>query len=1003
MTAIGQKARTADIAIRAVVRERQGRDTAVATRRVLVSALLGALAIPAAATDYTATVTASSGQVVTLNGDTVTVAGGGGTGLHATGAGAQILSSDTAVQAGGNGALADLGGYIRLTGGSAAGSNGVRATGAGSLIEASGTAISGTSGARAENGASVSLANLTVATQGTLAVGLTTIGQGSTATGDGLGITTQGMYGYGVNANAGTAVTLSQTTITTAGDVAYGLLAVGSGGSIVAGDGTTITTTGANALGALARGGSITLSNGSTTTQGTSAPGLAALGAGSQLSATQWQVRTTGASSGGNGSYGAYAVNGGLIALDQATIATQGDLAAGLFASGAGSQITASATTVTTSGSGADGVQLVGGSVSLSGSTINAAGNGVHLGSASSVSSGGNLLQVMGGRIESVQGSALYADAGSSTVTLGNGAQLVGGNGIVLAVRQAGTSVDLTADGNVSLTGDIDSDADATANVHLANGSVLTGAATQAGLMDIDASSTWNLTGNADVRSLALAGTLVFTAPNDNKTLVVHGDLAGANGTVVLNTLLNEGGPLASQSTDRVLVEGNASGTTFLKVVGSGTGALTSGEEVPAASQGISLVQVAGPSAASAFQLQGGYVAVGPWRYNLYAYQPGSADAAQRLVAGSGNGYWDYRLQSAYVSDPAVPPEPEPPGTPEPPITPETPPAPDARPEVVPQVPAYVSAPAAMLAYGARQMASLHDRLGEFHQDSADGDAASEFYARVDGGNYTYKSNLGFDQFGYGFTQIDRSLQLGGTLLKAQGEQDVWRAGLFGSTGNSSIVPDAADGGSRLRMNAASLGATVTYMRDNGLYVDGVVSRNYYDARVDTDARGTDMARIKAHGWSYSLESGYALLLGPGLRLEPQAQVIYQRIGLNRFSDADGLDITPASSSTWIGRVGANLGKTFTTASGLDWTAGVRLNYLRGSGGTTQVDVTSRAWDVDSALNSGRFGDALQGGLTLTGHLAAKAWIYLAGDYQTRLGDAGEKGWSANVGLRWQF
>lgn len=964
--------------------------------RLLATALLGALAAPAGATDYTSTVTAQAGQAVTLDGDTVTVAGGPG--LRATGAGARLLASDTAVQAGGDGALADQGGYIRLTGGSVAGSNGLRATGAGSLIEASGTAISATSGARAENGASLSLANLSMATQGTLAVGLTTIGQGSTATGDGLAITTQGMYGYGVNANAGTAVTLSQTSIATTGDVAYGLLALGSGSTIAAGNGSTITTTGANALGAFARGGSITLSNGSTTTQGTSAPGLVVLGAGSQLSATQWQVRTTGASSGGNGAYGVDAEGGGLVQLDQATVATQGDLASGLRASGAGSRIAASDTSITTAA--ADGIQLADGSVSLSGSTVSAADNGVHL---SATPAGGNTLEVMGGRIQSIGGSALYADAGSSTVALGNGAQVTGGNGILLDVRNAGTSVDLAADGNGSLTGDIDADAGAIANVRLTNGSVLTGAASQAGQVAIDASSTWNLTGNADVRSLALAGTLAFTTPNDNKTLVVHGDLAGANGTVVLNTLLNEGGPLASQSTDRVLVEGNASGTTFLKVVGSGTGAPTSGEEVPAASQGISLAQVAGPSAASAFQLQGGYVAVGPWRYNLYAYQPGSADAAQRLVAGSGNGYWDYRLQSAYVTDPEVPVEPEAPGTPEPPITPETPPPPDARPEVVPQVPAYVSAPAAMLAYGARQMASLHDRLGEFHQDSADGDAASEFYARVAGGNYTYKSNLGFEQFGYGFTQIDRSLQVGGTLLKAQGEQDVWRAGLFGSTGNSSIVPDAADGGSRLRMNAASLGATVTYVRDNGLYVDGVVSRNYYDARVDTDARGTDMARIKAHGWSYSLESGYALLLGPGLRLEPQAQVIYQRIGLNRFSDADDLDITPGSSSTWVGRIGANLGKTFTTASGLDWTAGVRLNYLRGSGGTTQVDVTSRAWDVDSALNSGRFGDALQGGLTLTGHLAARAWIYIAGDYQTRLGDAGEKGWAANVGLRWQF
>ena len=72
----------------------------------------------------------------------------------------------------------------------------------------------------------------------------------------------------------------------------------------------------------------------------------------------------------------------------------------------------------------------------------------------------GTVTGIMGS-FQSIGGSALYADAGSSTVALGNGAQVTGGNGILLDVRNAGTSVDLAADGNGSLTGDIDADAGA--------------------------------------------------------------------------------------------------------------------------------------------------------------------------------------------------------------------------------------------------------------------------------------------------------------------------------------------------------------------------------------------------------------------------------------------------------------------------------------------------------------------------------------------------------------
>jgi len=484
----------------------------------------------------------------------------------------------------------------------------------------------------------------------------------------------------------------------------------------------------------------------------------------------------------------------------------------------------------------------------------------------------------------------------------------------------------------------------------------------------------------------------------------------GQNGTLVLNTVLNGGGPLTNQFTDRVLVEGNANGTTYLKISGSGTGASTdiNGNGVMEANEGISLAQVAGTSSVASFALAGGYVAIGPWRYDLVAYQPGTSDAAQRVVAGQGNSFWDYRLQNAVTPAPTPTPTPTPDPTPDPvpapTPTPTPDPAPAPRPEVVPQVPAYLSASTAMLSYGLRNVGTLHDRLGEIHGDAvATPGNTDEFYARVFGGNYQYHSNRSFDQFGYGFDQNDRGIQIGGTWLRMDGDKSTFRLGMYGSTGTSHITPQAIDGSSAMRMNASSVAATGTYVHGSGFYLDGVVARNYYSTRVDTAYRGYDMATMKTHGWTYSLEGGYPFVFGNNVRMEPQAQVIYQSLKTGDFNDADGLRVTSRNTGAWLGRVGANVGKTFVTGTGQRWSPWMRVNYLWSSGSASNVTVASDAWGVSNTFTSGSWGQAWQLGAGVTGALTPAVSVYANADYQVDAGGAGEQGWSAGMGVRWQF
>jgi autotransporter-associated beta strand protein len=258
--------------------------------------------------------------------------------------------------------------------------------------------------------------------------------------------------------------------------------------------------------------------------------------------------------------------------------------------------------------------------------------------------------------------------------------------------------------------------------------------------------------GSDPVGTFAIGGALLNNnmvnldpVPNVGNTLVVKGNYTatGTSPTVIVGTLLNSGGPLSNQETDRLLVSGNSSGSTSVRVNGFGPFSATG---IPNATDGISLIQVAGTSSPGAFTL-GGVTGGSPFQYNLNAYGPGSpnglADPGQNQTAvGNPGGYTDYRLQTAYVT-PAGPLAPLAPSSP-------SPSPPDARPEVAPQVPAYLSAPTALFNAGFQDLDSLHRRLGEIHDDQILGlDPSGEVFLRTYGTTFNYTSNLDFEKFGF--------------------------------------------------------------------------------------------------------------------------------------------------------------------------------------------------------------------------------------------------------------
>ncbi len=877
-------------------------------------------------------------------------------------------------------------------------------------------------------------------TSGNQSVGIY-LTQGAQATVTGTSVQTAGTSSYGISMNqAGSKITLDHVSVATTGNNADAVWAPSN--TVIAASNFDIHTTGATALGFDNRASTIVLTNGSILTEGASSHALYAsqeFSSAAAITGENLDIQTEGA-----GAAGAWARLGGQISLNDSTVATTGDTSIGVR-TGVSSAISLSNTNVETAGAtaygvyaqgavtmlggsihttgqGAYGVAMVdGGQVSLSGADVLTDGAGAYgaaFGGTTSASEGGT-FSMDGGSLISAQSHA-FAAAGNANINLSNGVQVIGGSGVLLDVREVVGQVTLAMDNNVAAQGDIvfdpsllsgDTMPAANTMVSLSNASQWMGATQNAvSNLSLDSGSLWTMTGDSSVGQLALSDSTIQFSPTENgsyKTLVVNGDFSGAGGVIGMNTLLNEGGALGNQQTDRLLILGNVTttGAVLLDVAPQGSGAATGTDKDGAVSpsEGISLVQVAGSSRADAFALKNGYVAVGPWKYTLYAFGPGQADPAQNAL-GSGTLNWDYRLASAYVEDPSNDPTgptnndtPSDPEAPADPLQPDA--APRVRPALVPQMPSYIVAPTALLNYGDSMIDTLHQRLGEIRDAAPSDPHGGELFVRYIGSQQRYSSNLGFADYGFGFDQQINALQLGGGIVSWTTDKSSLRVGWAFDKGTTRVTPDAPDGASAGRYDAHGVSAWMTWQQANGFYVDALLGGEHYEGDVDTQARNSAVANLRAASWTASVETGYPFALGKGWSLEPQVQLKRQSLTFNSFTDNDGLYTQIDVGGLTTTRVGARLTKT----DDARFSPYLRADFIRTIGGDSQIYTSSNAWDASGAFNGGRLGNSYRLGAGATSQWLSHLALYGEADYRHGVSGYGLRGWQANMGLRFDF
>ena len=518
---------------------------------------------------------------------------------------------------------------------------------------------------------------------------------------------------------------------------------------------------------------------------------------------------------------------------------------------------------------------------------------------------------------------------------------------------------------------------------------------------------------NQTISKLTNAGLVNMGTGTAPGTALFVTNYTGTGGTIAMNTVLGgDGSP-----SDTLRTRLSATGNTLLRITNAGG----PGEETEA--DGIRVVQaVRGTTDPNAFTLAPGEVRAGFFDYRLFR---GGLDPSV-----SPN---DWFLRSAFALVPIgpstplvplVPLGPSLPGNPSVPLVPIAPSLPSKPPPdpLLPGVEYPIIGPE-LATYGvvqplARQLGlsilgTLDDRMGDTYEPdgcavqpavapdslptrkgAAPGPcplfapaAWGRFFGQTIDNHYSAfadpraSGNMGGFQGGLDL--------LRGSLIAGHYE----RAGVYGAYGDVSADVDGLvtnpaatayvlNRTGSMNLTAWSAGGYWTHVGPGGWYLDAVLQGTWYYGSASTQ-----FAKLNTDGTGFigSLEGGYPFAwpqLGPGFVIEPQGQILWQKISFRH--DYDGLgDVALGDTTGPSGRIGLKTKWTIATAGGQVWEPYLRANLWRDWG--AEADAVYSGTDIVPLLSQTTM---LELGGGLTGRINANVSVFANVDYQFAVGAA---------------
>ncbi|EFI1439672.1 autotransporter outer membrane beta-barrel domain-containing protein [Escherichia coli] len=484
----------------------------------------------------------------------------------------------------------------------------------------------------------------------------------------------------------------------------------------------------------------------------------------------------------------------------------------------------------------------------------------------------------------------------------------------------------------------------------------------------------WNMKGDSVVTHLTNSDSIINLSYDDGqtftqgKTLTVKGNYVGNNGQLNIRTVLGDD----KSATDRLIVEGNTSGSTTVYVKNAGgSGAATL--------NGIELITVHGDeSPADAFRQGDARIAAGAFEYQLKQ---------------QGKNWYLTSYQSVNEEDNSSEGNSESTETPTPVLRPEA--------------GSYV---ANLAAANTLFVMRLNDRAGEtrYIDPVTEQERSSRLWLRQIGGHNAWR-----DSNGQLRTTSHRYVsQLGADLLTGGfTDSDSWRLGVMAGYARdyNSTHSSVSDYRSKGSVRGYSAGLYATWFADDiskkGAYIDAWAQYSWFKNSVKGDELAYES--YSAKGATVSLEAGYGFALNRSFGLEaakytwifqPQAQAIWMGVDHNAHTEANGSRIENDANNNIQTRLGF---RTFIRTQeknsgphGDDFEPFVEMNWIHNSKDFA-VSMNGVKVEQDGARNLGEIKLGVNGNL----NPAASVW----GNVGVQLGDNGYNDTAVMVGLKYKF
>lgn len=404
---------------------------------------------------------------------------------------------------------------------------------------------------------------------------------------------------------------------------------------------------------------------------------------------------------------------------------------------------------------------------------------------------------------------------------------------------------------------------------------------------------------NASVSTINNQGTLDLTSDNADKKLTVYGDYSG-DGKLLVKTIWNS----ANSSSDMLDIKGTAKGNT---VVSTLTG-LIEGDVLRQANRDIYSADVVKVADAN--------------HSGIFTGTAKTTNAGEAQLTKKDANTYAWTLKAFGHDIYAAP------------------------------VSAYIQMPRVNMELGYSVLDTLHQRRGEISQSPN-----SSVWARVSGKRLETEGRTRLDvdssqyvaQVGYDFNRSEMQnglpQSLSGVYFAYSHADsrfyDQYRAE------NGVVADDKYTG--KGKTTAANIGVYHLYRAVNDAYVDTVAQFSYL-----TNKYNPNLSReVRQNGWSgaLSVEGGQSFALGnSNWRIEPQTQLIYQRLKLQSFYHDADRRVEQGTDNNLRGRIGVRLShsKDFQRNPNVYFVANVWHDFVKAKsvliGDTKYGENYSRTW-----------------------------------------------------------